>query len=160
MNRLIVFTIVAIGVTPCAATPDPQGNFSPYPGHRGYSFYGQACYLDPGAQIVQAMSNGLGEALDGTHDSNERREIIGKWLNICEVSQKDVLKSRQKDLSLREENLRFREENLGLREAIFELRNENLRLQRQIQQLQLEKLKLQKEIEKLRSEKDKAASER
>lgn len=160
MKKAIVLAMLAIMVAPGIATPDPPTDFPLPAGHHdyGYSWRGYPCYVDPTAQIVQAMSIGLGKTLDGATGPDERKEIIGKWLKIIEVSRTDVLKSRQENLGLREGNLRLQEENLKLREAIFELRKENSKLQRQIERLRQEMSELREAIGKLRLEKDEAAS--
>lgn len=148
MKRLLVLTILVMLVRTCMAEGDLRSDFLSS-ADRYYYDYSRGGYLwhwDPGAQIVQAMSDGLGKALDATRETDKRNEIIDKWLKVIELSRSDVSKAGQVNLNLREENLK-------LREAILELRQANYRLRMQIDQLRLEVLKLQREFEKVQAEK-------
>ena len=146
MKRLIFLVMLATLIIPAMGGPEVPTEFSLRTGHydSGYRYYGYWCYSEPSAQIVQAMSYGLGKALDAADGPDKRKEIIDKWLKICEVSRTDVLKYREKDARLREENLKLREELLQLRE-------ENLILRTELERQQMEILKLQTEIEKLQA---------
>jgi hypothetical protein len=122
------------------------------PRSRAWSYheYGRFWYPDPAAQLVEAMSIGLEDALEAADGPEDRRGIISKWLALIDASRTEVLKHRQQHIALREQNLR-------LQETVVVLRQENLRLQLEINEMRAELSKLREAVEQLQSEKSESA---
>ncbi|MHC4573717.1 MAG: hypothetical protein ACYS76_06250 [Planctomycetota bacterium] len=83
MKRVVVRAMSALLVMPVIAWADRRTDFPLWAESYSHGCCGCCApiwHSDPTGQIVQALSAGLGDALDAAQDVRKREQIIDRWL--------------------------------------------------------------------------------